>query len=871
MKRNLLFLMFALFGLFANAQTSVLDIEGLAVTPEATATKFYFLKNVGTGLYVSYGGEWSTHCIETNAAHPIALETQTIDGVSYVAIGSLLGYLDSNTLWMDWSKATSKWKLVKAQGYTNQYYIVGDGDRVLTSVGHSAGLLTLKANEADKTGLSKAYQRWVFLTEEEMHNRMPDATAENPLDVTPFIKASAFDKADGRGTAAYDATGANPQMQYPKVWGTEPVYNNNWTNYVANSQSIWDCGFNEWNPLTYNWIGVINGPDAALDVTQSVQLKAGTYYFSFEGFCNRYYKKVEQEERWGSPYGDPKITETQGMDMNASVTVNGKEYTLANARFATQAEADNFAGIAIAMRDADTYKQEDVFYLASDATVEFKISKKTTGTGASGYVRDAPGAILGWRTVTETWNYSRIYIDEFVLQYYGPEKSTTVDHSNLYVLYLEANIEEYKEFFNEEGDAKFEELLADLDLDAINTKAEYYAAIAKVEAAYVHALAYHTKENALDNPGGDFTGAIINNSFEMGDLTGWETPDGLGGDSRVVENSNGTYTTNGVDGYFLFNTWDGNAKGYKLRQVVDGLPKGKYLLKVLVTSDKDYEVIATVNKVSTSHVVTGDKGAFEEVEVEFNVGDNGVADISVVGSGWYKCDNFRLYYIPGLELKESATALGYKVNDYYSTVSIDRTIPYSNWSTLVVPFDMDVPYGWDVREFTKSFYNTDKNGDECLNLHFSKVAEIEAGVPYLVRQTRGSNMTLPVTQDVTFAIAAPKTIDTDCAVFTGTFIKGEIPAGAYYLSGNKFYKTTSPVATKGFRAWFVPKDANVKMLSFSFDEEGEATDIEDVQGATEEPVVVAVYGIDGTLRTEMQKGLNIVKMSNGTVKKVLLP
>jgi len=868
MKRFLLFL-FVVSGLVAKAQTTdPLHIEGLAVSPEVTAAKSYYLKNVGTGLYMSYGGEWGTHCIETNAAHPIALETNG----EYVAIGSLLGYLESNTLWMDFRKETSKWRLEKAEGYTNQYYLVGDGDRVLTSIGNSAGLLVL---EKKATAPAKAYQRWVFLDDADINKKMYDATAENPLDVTPFIKAATFDKADGRGTSAYDANAGNPNKEYPGVWGTEPMYNDNWTNYVVNSQSIWDCGFNSWDANEYNWIGVINGPDGTLDVTQSVQLKAGTYYFSFEGFCNRYNKKVEQYQKkytGESDYsndGDPVITETPGMDMNASVTVNGKEYPLTNAKFATLAEADNFADIAIAMRDADTYKQEDVFYLASDATVEFKISKKDSGTGDP-YDRDAPTGKLNFsfsgsyydRTVTETYNYPRIYIDEFVLQYYGPEQLATVDQSNIYVPYIEANIAEYKEFFNETGDAALDEFMASIDLNEVDTKEEYYNAIATLNAAYAYAQLKHDEQSVAD-----LSGVIINHSFEMGNLTGW-TVVNKEGDTEVRQgNAGGTYGTAGIDGTYLYNTWRINhdTPGCKIGQVVKALPKGKYTLEVLVATDKDRSVTITGNGVSTTHTIVGDGATFEEAEVTFNVGSDGLAEISAEGSGWYKVDNFRLVYLGNeVNLSQENTVLNYEDKDFATLVTIDRTMPNSNWSTLVVPFNMAIPEGWTVKQLTDDTYIS----GSVLCLRFEDATSIEAGVPYLVRHTQGESVTLPEVKDVTLTTTLLPSCVSGCVDFCGTYTTGVIPAGAFYLSGNKFYKATTDIPTKGFRAYFMPKSSEVKSLGFDSDDV-DFTGIEGVESNAAE--TVAIYGADGTLRSDLQKGINIVKMSDGTTKKVLVP
>ena len=94
MKKHLLLLAFVLAGAFSAlvAQTTdnLLKIAGLE--PDLSGQTTYYLKNVGTGLYMSYGGEHGTHCIETQQAHPIIVED---NGDGTIAIGSIGGYLES--------------------------------------------------------------------------------------------------------------------------------------------------------------------------------------------------------------------------------------------------------------------------------------------------------------------------------------------------------------------------------------------------------------------------------------------------------------------------------------------------------------------------------------------------------------------------------------------------------------------------------------------------------------------------------------------------------------------------------------------------------------------------------------------------------
>jgi hypothetical protein len=111
--------------------------------------------------------------------------------------------------------------------------------------------------------------------------------------------------------------------------------------------------------------------------------------------------------------------------------------------------------------------------------------------------------------------------------------------------------------------------------------------------------------------------------------------------------------------------------------------------------------------------------------------------------------------------------------------------------------------------------------------------------------------------------------ETDHIDFVGVYESGNVPAGSFFISNNTFYHATGGSNTiKAFRAYLAPVNANIKAVGYSFDDV-DATFIEGVESA-ETAVPVAVYGADGAFRAGLQKGLNIVKMSDGKVKKVFV-
>jgi hypothetical protein len=109
---------------------------------------------------------------------------------------------------------------------------------------------------------------------------------------------------------------------------------------------------------------------------------------------------------------------------------------------------------------------------------------------------------------------------------------------------------------------------------------------------------------------------------------------------------------------------------------------------------------------------------------------------------------------------------------------------------------------------------------------------------------------------------------------TGTYLAGEttVPANSYVLQtedGVQQFRTvvTETGITMPYRAYLtVPAEsAGVKAFSFG----GETTGINGVETLTD-GAVESIYTINGTRVNSLQKGLNIVKMSNGKTLKVLV-
>lgn len=211
----------------------------------------------------------------------------------------------------------------------------------------------------------------------------------------------------------------------------------------------------------------------------------------------------------------------------------------------------------------------------------------------------------------------------------------------------------------------------------------------------------------------------------------------------------------------------------------------------------------------------------------------------------------------------------------YKKIALKRTINVasetgkSNWSTFVVPFDMEIPEGWEVKTLDDS-----KITDEGITLTFADAATIEAGVPYMVR-TNAQVETIEV-NDVMLSTELRHTTIGD-VTFEGVYTSGDIPTGSYFISGNKFYRsvnTENPDKIKGYRAYIRlngNQASNARSLSYRFAGQGETEEgTTAIEATTEEATVKAIYTLDGTRISEMQQGVNILQMSNGNIVKVII-
>jgi hypothetical protein len=242
---------------------------------------------------------------------------------------------------------------------------------------------------------------------------------------------------------------------------------------------------------------------------------------------------------------------------------------------------------------------------------------------------------------------------------------------------------------------------------------------------------------------------------------------------------------------------------------------------------------------------------------------------TLVSGDWSFFSDFNLYYLGDgehyLALDEADGALPVINEDIiYDEVTVARTMKAGKWNTFVVPFDMEIPTGWEVKMLTGS----SRNGDN-ITLTFGDAESIEAGVPYMIRvSTAVSNIEVENVQ-VSTTLTNPSTDDVE---FVGVYEAGKIPVGAFFISNNIFYQAADNTNTiNAFRGYFtVTEGTNARALTYRMDGDEEYDGTTAIDKIDDEAIVVGIYTIGGVRLNEMQKGINILRMSDGTVRMVVI-
>lgn len=183
-------------------------------------------------------------------------------------------------------------------------------------------------------------------------------------------------------------------------------------------------------------------------------------------------------------------------------------------------------------------------------------------------------------------------------------------------------------------------------------------------------------------------------------------------------------------------------------------------------------------------------------------------------------------------------------NSYY-----ELSVPSSQWATIYLPFAFEIPEGMEV--YTPDFFQSPL-------LHITKMEKTEANTPYLVKASEGYYDLSGYARD---------TIDGQInGLLVGTHSQIAAPANSYVLEngiqGVGFYRAGSYVVP-AHNAYMQVEATDEYILTGNFDGL-------DAIKMNESNSIEAVYNLGGQKINGSQKGISIVRMSDGTIKKVVI-
>lgn len=194
----------------------------------------------------------------------------------------------------------------------------------------------------------------------------------------------------------------------------------------------------------------------------------------------------------------------------------------------------------------------------------------------------------------------------------------------------------------------------------------------------------------------------------------------------------------------------------------------------------------------------------------------------------------------------------------------------SEWGTLCLPFTIDPT----SEANTCNFYTLQNIGNESVVLELIENGTVEAGQPVVIRKKDNTQTDIQINNvENTQVVKEPKNTNTGNRLM-GTFTNMELADDCYFIANNQFrlvsnYKpATSRVKLAAFRAYIQPQKTNVKhapSLNISVDDKTtgiENTNVIDLLNDKE----AEYYDVNGRRIQNLQKGINIVKKGNKTMK-----
>lgn len=174
-----------------------------------------------------------------------------------------------------------------------------------------------------------------------------------------------------------------------------------------------------------------------------------------------------------------------------------------------------------------------------------------------------------------------------------------------------------------------------------------------------------------------------------------------------------------------------------------------------------------------------------------------------------------------------------------------------------------LPYAVTSTESVK-YYTIDNLDGDVLTL--KEETELAAGTPAIVEKVSGESITAEGSGALVAAGAPTGNLE-----LIGTFEEKTVLAAdyagknIYAIQNNQFVQGLNSITVPAFRAYFTADASAEANLRLAFGDEATAID-----SLTGEKSIKAIYSVSGASQASLQKGMNIVEFTDGSVKKVMV-
>ena len=383
--------------------------------------------------------------------------------------------------------------------------------------------------------------------------------------------------------------------------------------------------------------------------------------------------------------------------------------------------------------------------------------------------------------------------------------------------------------------------------------------------------------STINIEGGEFEVPGDNSTIYMLAIAGSSVVNISGG---TFKSGDGKYVLNVKDDVCTYNTYNVTGGTFVGFDPADNIAEGAHTNFV----NEDYKSVnngdGTFSVVEREYVAQIDEKKYEALDDAINAANEAgkgvtitlLADVTATvepASSVTIDANSHILTLPTFTVVDGAPLAYAKVinatGDTYkvSTATYTRTMPTgTKWGTVCVPFTLKQGDGTSALKL----YTFGEISESTLTVtEVAADATVEPGTPVVF----SSSVSAAVfsTADAAVSKAAPATT----GALIGTYEKQTLESNLssiYYINGDKFHQAKVSLTVPAYRAYIKTSASFSASSSLSIEIEGAETAIESILSSN--TAAASISDINGRLLSTPQKGVNIIKLSNGKTIKLIV-